>query len=322
MSSLWLAKKKKAELISLCEELGLDTQGYLKSDLEAILSEHLADNEAKLSSDPTFSAYYETVAPRASPYESRARRRTSRYQATEPSENGDASTSPEPTNERMTRSGSRALSTRTPRTIRRLPAPIPTSPAIVADDLETRSASFIAATKRVVTSTDLQEQAISLRDRLSNVISVNAAALSIEAVLLLVAVIPVNYQLTFPAIEAVGIASTTFEVPDLFVLLTGAFWGPFLTWLATAVILPLINAFLFNLVSSVKEKEQPKVDPLTYAVTRGLVTYAVYYRAFLFFGALGEESVLTIARGVGRELQLVNAAVGAVAAIWEGILKR
>ncbi|KAF8511744.1 hypothetical protein BDD12DRAFT_120777, partial [Trichophaea hybrida] len=286
MSSLWLNKKKKAELVALCDQLGLDTDGCLKSDLEGMLAEYLQANETELSKAP----------------QTRSRRRTSRYVGTASFDNAstDAESTPEPSSERKTRSGSRALATRTPRTVRSLRevavVPLPPSPAVVADEIETRANAIIASAKKAVEKAEIHEKATGLRDRLSNVISVNATSLSLEAILLLISIIPVTYQITLPAITVVGTPAVTYILPDLFVILTAAFWAPFLTWLVTALVLPVGNALLFNLVSAsvAKDAAEHPVDPLTYAVTRALLTYLVHYKGFSFWGLLGEKTVATV----------------------------
>ena len=145
---------------------------------------------------------------------------------------------PEPGTERRTRSGSRALAVRTPRTVRSLRQTIPPSPAVVADVIEEGTSALIATAKAAVERTEIGQAATGVRDRLSNVISVNATSLALEAVLLLVAIIPRTYE-----VEG-------YLLPDLFVVLTPAFWSPFLAWVATSVAIPVVNALVFNLVST------------------------------------------------------------------------
>lgn len=84
--SLWLNKKKKPELVALCEQLDLEfvpccpeffaklqltscasfrTVGYRKTELEAILAEYLDSHESELASDPAFSSYYDSLHSRS-----------------------------------------------------------------------------------------------------------------------------------------------------------------------------------------------------------------------------------------------------------------
>jgi hypothetical protein len=202
--------------------------------------------------------------------------------------------------------------------------PLPPSPAVVAEGIESRVNAIAAKAKKAVEATEIAEKAIGIRDRLSNVISVNATSLSLEALLLLIALIPVSYELTLPAIEPLGLPVTTHVVPDLFVLLTAAFWGPFLVWLTTAIVVPMLNAAAFNLVATtVQQKgERYQIDPLTFAVTRALVAYLVHYKGFTFGGLLGEQAIKTVSASVGKEVQLIGAGIGGIAALWVGILRR
>ena len=58
------------------------TDGYLKSDLEGMLTTYLQANETELAADQTFAPYFETIASRSptkQSTETRTRRRTSRY---------------------------------------------------------------------------------------------------------------------------------------------------------------------------------------------------------------------------------------------------
>ncbi|KAA8895532.1 hypothetical protein FN846DRAFT_332709 [Sphaerosporella brunnea] len=346
MSSLWINKKKKGELVALCDQLGLQTDGYLKSDLESLLSQYLQDNEKELSQDPTFAPYYDTLSSRSPSKrtttsiltatdelpQTRTRRRTSRYVPGSTSFEDQASTdgdfTPEPQSERKTRGGSRALAVRTPRPVRSLRdaagVALPPSPAAVADGIESRVNAIAASAKTALESAEIAEKALNIRDRLSNVISVNATSLSLEAVLLLVAVVPVSYELTLPAVDVLGWPATTYVLPDLFVLLTTAFWAPFLVWLSTALLVPLANAVTFNLVATTvqRKNEQYRVDPLTFAVTRALAAYLVHYKGFTFGGLFSEQAIKMVGASVGKELQIIGAGIGGIAALWVGILSR
>lgn len=302
----------------------------MKSDLESLLSQYLQDNEKELSQDPTFAPYYDTLSSRSPSKrtttsiltatdelpQTRTRRRTSRYVPGSTSFEDQASTdgdfTPEPQSERKTRGGSRALAVRTPRPVRSLRdaagVALPPSPAAVADGIESRVNAIAASAKTALESAEIAEKALNIRDRLSNVISVNATSLSLEAVLLLV----------------VGWPATTYVLPDLFVLLTTAFWAPFLVWLSTALLVPLANAVTFNLVATTvqRKNEQYRVDPLTFAVTRALAAYLVHYKGFTFGGLFSEQAIKMVGASVGKELQIIGAGIGGIAALWVGILSR
>lgn len=256
------------------------------------------------------------------------------------SNSGEESVSPAPSlAERTLRSGSRQLSTRTPKSRILQEAgkvPLPPSPAVVADAIESRTNAIKHSAMKAVEKISLQEKATDLRDRLSNVVSVNAATLTYEAVFLLYRLIPLVYFVKIPAIPAINTASHNVLLPDLFVLLTAGFWGPFLAWLTTAVLVPLGNAYFFNLTATAANvaRSKPydptvstapegyKTDPLTFAVTKALIAYLVHYKGFNFMGLLGGESLKIVGAGVGRETQIIGAGIAGLAAVWESILRR
>jgi hypothetical protein len=214
--------------------------------------------------------------------------------------------------------------------------PIPPSPAVVADAIESGANAIKDSAMKVVEKVSVQGKATDLRDRLSNVVSVNAVTLVYEAVCLLYRLIPFVYLVKVPAISAIGTAPHNLLLPDLFVLLTTDFWGPFLAWLTTAILVPLGNAYFFNLTATAASvarskpydptistsAEEYKTDPLTFAVTKALVAYLVHYKSFNFLGLLGSESLKVVEAGVGRETQLIGAGIAGLAAVWESALRR
>lgn len=215
-------------------------------------------------------------------------------------------------------------------------APLPPSPAAVADAIESRANAIKDSAMKAVEKISIRQGATDLRDRLSNVVSVNAATLGYEAAVLLYRLIPFVYLARIPAISAINTVPHSILLPDLFVLLTSNFWGPFLAWLTTAILLPLGNAYFFNLTMTAANvaRSKPydptistapegyKTDPLTFAVTKALVAYLVHYKGFNLMGLLGSESLKIVEAGVGRETQIIGAGIAGLAAVWESILRR
>lgn len=257
------------------------------------------------------------------------------------SNSGEESPSPAPSlTERTLRSGSRQLSTRTPRSTKAFQeagkVPLPPSPAVVVDAIENRTNAIKHSAMKAVENISIQEKATDLRDRLSNVVSVNAATLTYEAAFLLYRLIPLVYFVKIPVIPVINAAPRDVLLPDLFVLLTADFWGPFLAWLTTAILVPLGNAYLFNLTATAATvaRSKPydptistapegyKTDPLTFAVTKALIAYLVHYKGFNFMGLLGGENLKIVEAGVGRETQIIGAGIAGLAAVWESILRR
>jgi len=231
--------------------------------------------------------------------------------------------------ERKIRASSRALATRTPRTVRNLRSaaqvPLPPSPAAVADHIESRANALLSSAKKAVKKAEIPEKAVNVRDVMSNAVAVNAAALSYEALLLIKALIPLAKELTIPAMATFGTPQRTYWLPDLFVILTAAFWGPFLTWLTSALLLPLGNSMVINMVSTAaiaKPGPEYRADPMTFAVTKALLAYLIHYHGFQLWGILGKSGVETVGASVGTETQLICAGIGAIAALWEGVLGR
>jgi hypothetical protein len=194
----------------------------------------------------------------------------------------------------------------------------------VADEIESRANAIVASATNAMKNTKIQQKAIGLRDQLSNAVAVNTITLTLEAVFLLVSVIPRTYEFTVPAIDPLKMNSSTYIIPNVFILFTGLFWKPFLAWLVAALVLPFSNAVLFNLVSNsvaAKDGISHKVDLLTFAVTRALMAYLVHYKDFSFWGMLGDDAFATIGDSIGREFQLIGAGICGIAALWEGILQ-
>lgn len=236
------------------------------------------------------------------------------------------------------RSGSRSLSTRTPRSVRSLreaaQVPLPPTPAAIADAIESGTNAIKESAMKAVEKVAIQEKAINLRDRLSNVVSVNAVSLAYEAIILLYHLIPFTYTAKIPTIPIIENSPKLFLLPDLFVLLTAGFWGPFATWLATAIFIPWANAYFFNLTATAaaarpgsitvmyKPAEEYKADPLTFAVTKALIAYLVHYKGLEFMGLFNPRNLAIVGESVGRETQLIGAGIAGLAALWESILKR
>lgn len=209
--------------------------------------------------------------------------------------------------------------------------PLPPSPAVVADAIESGANAIRRSARKAVEKVAIQEKATGLRDRLSNVVSVNAASLTYEVVVLLYYIVPMTYSTKIPTIPILGNSPKYFSLPDLFVLLTAGFWGPFATWLATAIFIPLTNAYFFNLTATAAAatnlklsgpSEEYKTDPLAFAVTKALVAYLVHYKGFAFMGLLNHENLAVIDASVGKDAQLIGAGISGLAALWASILRR
>lgn len=125
--------------------------------------------------------------------------------------------------------------------------------------------------------------------------------------------LPLRYLSTFPAIPALGLEEFPIKIPDLFALVTGAFWGPVLLWVVTSIVLPLVGAWFVNF------KGDGGYDAVSFNVVKGLVAWIVYVRA-----GVGGESRKVVMRGVpgGGVGLLVGAGVGGLAGFYEAVLRK
>jgi len=116
-------------------------------------------------------------------------------------------------------------------------------------------------------------------------------------------------------------------LPDFFKLLSlDEFWAPFLSWGFLTLVLPLSFAYAVNLPSVVSGGHNPRrqaqfhgrsFDPITFAVTKALLVFAVFYRAVPIIPA---DSSFVISRAVGGEILLLTASVGFVYGLYDAIL--
>lgn len=125
---------------------------------------------------------------------------------------------------------------------------------------------------------------------------------------------PLRYLTTIPPIPALGITGeTALKIPDLFALLTMAFWGPVGLWLVTSLFLPLAGAWFFNFSSA------RGYDPMSFHVVKALMAWIVYARK----GYSGQSRV-KVEQGVpgGVTGMMVGAGVGALVSFWDLLGKR
>lgn len=143
--------------------------------------------------------------------------------------------------------------------------------------------------------------------------SIELLTLLIEAWGLRAQVLPLRYLTTLPAVPAIGTSEIAIKIPDLFALLTMAFWGPVGLWLITSIALPLIGAWVFNL------RGEGGYDAVSFNAVKALVSWIVFVR-----GGVGGESRAVVEKGVpgGSVGMLVGAAVGGLAGLYEAVLRK
>lgn len=192
--------------------------------------------------------------------------------------------------------------------------PLPPSPSILADRIESQAINLRSSLSSYVASSPLPSTLHTLRTTLSSVNSIELLVLSIEAWGLRSQVLPLRYLTTIPAIPALGTNDIAIKIPDLFATLTSGFWGPVALWILTSIALPLLAAWMVNLTEGRK-----RYDPLSFNVAKGLLAWIVYVK-----GGISGESRHVVQRGVpgGAQGILVAAGIGVLASVYEAVLRK
>lgn len=208
------------------------------------------------------------------------------------------------------------LASRTPQTALSFSRsiPLPPSPAVLADRIETQTTGLSNSVSSYVLSTRLPSALHSVRATLSSVIGIELLALFIEAWGLRSQVLPLRYLTTLPAAPALGTGELAIKIPDLFAILTIGFWGPVGLWALTSVLLPLVGAWFINLTEGARS-----YDPVSFNVVKALVAWVVYVR-----NGVGGESRIVVERGVpgGAQGLLAGAGIGLLASLYEAVLRK
>ncbi|KAI9756550.1 MAG: hypothetical protein M4579_003809 [Chaenotheca gracillima] len=345
--SSWLKGQRKSDLVSYADEAGLkEYESLKKADLETALEEHLRANETTLSKNPKFNPFYSRAASSASPVK---RERVSSNAA--PTSEGEAKPA-KPRGRRVTKvtdevgttddsspdtAGRKsALLTRTPRPNLALArsVPLPPSPAVVADAIDRRTAVIRSKVSDAWDDSGVTKRAEGIRDALSSVVSIEAATLAIEAIGLRPEILPLRYAFTIPPLALLKTAAWPVALPDFFLILTSSFWAPLTLWITTSLTVPLIFAYFFNLTRQGKSGHAGtrsrsantgyEFDPLTFNVAKALIAILVYSQDVKFGGLIGNESVERIRGSVPGGIQgiLLGAGIGALASIYEAVLKK
>ncbi|KAI9887984.1 MAG: hypothetical protein M1823_000241 [Watsoniomyces obsoletus] len=347
--SSWLRGQRKYELVELAQSAGLKDYEHLKKiDLEIVLDQYLRENEVTLSKHSVFNPFYTRHRSGASPTKrdsgamtsgvvaveletkpvrSRTRRATKAAEEVEVAQTDDSS--PEPNENRYPT----AVATRTPRQSLSLSnaIPLPPSPAVVADVIDQSTAELRSRMGDVWEDVGLRERAESLRDYLSSVVSIETAILAIEANGLRSEVLPLRYAFTMPPVSGLTSSAMAVHLPDLFVVLTSSFWSPVILWSITSLFAPLLFGYFFNLTlrarqaHSGQQTHQPthRVDPLTFNITKALISYLVYSQRFRL-GLFVDETIDRTQAAIPGGLHglLIGAAIGGLTSLYEAILKK
>ncbi|KAL8756462.1 MAG: hypothetical protein Q9199_002905, partial [Rusavskia elegans] len=277
----WLQRQRKPDLQNLASHVGMKQyDNLLKPDLEIALDDYLRKNQTRLQSDPALSSFYKrlespvkrergsgvgaTSAAAEEAKKPKQRRQTIKArEELEPPSESEAQlplTTTSPTSPRTPFAS-------TPFSLARQLA-LPASPSVLADRIEESTTTLTTSVTNLYTTSPIPTTLSSLRAKLSTVTSIQLLILSLEAFGLFRQTVPLKYLTTIPAVPALGLSDpTALKLPDLFALLTSAFWLPFGLWLTTSVLLPVTGAWFMNLRST--RDEEVGYDPVTFGVVKG-----------------------------------------------------
>ncbi|RAO66667.1 uncharacterized protein BHQ10_002679 [Talaromyces amestolkiae] len=345
----YLRALRKTELAELAEISDLkDYADLKKAELEAALDSHLRANSSIFSGEKRLADYYRRLSQPArlsSPVkkepksesslisvgseEKRVSRRTRK-----------ASTEAEETESEKTQTpASTAVATRTPARSPLSFAALPPSPAVVTDAIDRQTTIVREKVSDAWTKSGISERSDALRATLSSVKSIETIFVVLELIGLARELIPLRYLTTVPAVETVNTPELSVKIPDLFVLITGTFWAPFLLWATTSLVLPLTLAYFFNLslhaqasthshntrrASSTVQQQVASFDPLVYNITKALISYFVFANHFTFWSTFSHFSIEKVNVAIPGQWPgvLTGSAVGVLVSLYDAVLRK
>lgn len=260
---------KKPELVSLAGSLGVPTEG-IKSELEARIAAHLADNPDLVASDETLAAYHLAAS---SP--SKTRRKSKKVDVTPLSPEG-VKYSPEQVNDK---DESESADSETD---------IVSKAETVEEDLvsvidkgkELASSAWTSVSEGTLDVVDyIADFSDSVRHGLSSVTFVASFFTVIELGLVLKTIVPlsekaiVGYALPIPHLEVVTYWKT--------------FWLPLFLWISGSLLTPLLIAYYINFTGTASHSKRSKskqstYDPFVYNGVRLIVGY-FFYSHFVYY---------------------------------------
>ncbi|EAU32961.1 conserved hypothetical protein [Aspergillus terreus NIH2624] len=332
----YLQKLRKSQLADFAEATDLHNyEEYNKPELASALDEHLQANRSIFAKQDQLAEYYKRLS--ATPRRSSPIKR-------EPKTDTPASDAPRSARRRQTKAKeeveptdeSDADALQTPfRPMVAIRPTLPPSPAVVTDAIDRQTAVWRKSVTDAWTGSGVQEQSNALRATLSSVKAVEVLVLALEAYGLIRQILPLRYLATIPPVAVLHTPELAVKVPDLFVLLDGSFWAPFSLWLLTSVVVPLTAAYFFNLSlahtgsgpaahTRRSRAAQTTFDPLSFNITKALVSYLVYANRFTFWHLYSTYSVAKVNAAVPGHWagMLTGSAIGVIGTLYEAILRK
>ncbi|KAL8675452.1 MAG: hypothetical protein Q9168_000153 [Polycauliona sp. 1 TL-2023] len=332
----WLQRQRKPDLQTLASHVGMKQyENLLKPELEVALDDYLRKNQNRLQSDPALSSFYKRLESpvkrerssgnsvggvgAASAVQEEVKKPKQRRQTIKAREELEQTSESEPQLPLTTTSPTspRTPFASTPYSLARQLA-LPASPAVLADRIEESTTTITTSFANIYTTSPIPSTLSSLRSKLSTVTSIQLLTLFLEVFGLFRQTVPLKYLTTIPAIPALGLSDpTALKLPDLFALLTSAFWLPFALWLTTSVLLPTAGAWFMNLRST--RDEEGGFDPVTFGVVKGLVAWIVYVKG----GVEGESKGVVEGSVPGGSVgMMVGAGVSVLGGLYDAVLKK
>ncbi|PKX90687.1 uncharacterized protein P174DRAFT_270500 [Aspergillus novofumigatus IBT 16806] len=353
----WLKKLRRAEVNDLAHAAGLeDYADYSNKDALAVaLHKYLQDNQTILINVPELKEYWTrasstspvrtspvkkavgvdvTPAPKkATPAARKATPGTTRRRQTQPKKEEAEVTDDSEASVASTPNQAASAVTKTPARSQITVEP-PLSPALVTDAIDRQTAEWRERINDAWVRSGVQESSNWLRSKMSSVRAVETIVMAVEGAFLMKDLIPIRYLTTIPAVPAINSPEFALRVPDLFMLVDGAFWAPFSLWLLTSYLLPLLFAYFFNISLQASgnpapetrkgHKTRPEFDPLSFNITKAVITYVVYAHHFNFMGLYSNFSIERVNVSVPFHWpgMLTTAAIGTVGTLYEAILRK
>ncbi|KAK9238813.1 hypothetical protein V1525DRAFT_431504 [Lipomyces kononenkoae] len=283
MADRRLSSLRKKELVDLATELGVDTDGF-KSDIEARISQHLAEYQGTLIANPRYAPFYTTVISSPGPAGSVGYNRRRSVQKTPKLEVKRTITLSPSAYESSPIAPAAVVHTE----ISEPHVPVMEGGASFVSTLLARVSNILSQTKEVAAG-QLQTSAAGFmkithrtRSTLSSVSSVIQLEALYELFLLLRQALPPTVKIssiTIPYGPTMAIRAVYF--PDYHVLGDyGAFWQPLLFWVTYFVATPLVASYLINftMLKASTARARHNFDPVTYNVTRLVAAYLFFIK--------------------------------------------
>lgn len=264
-----LSNLKKPELVSLAGSLGVPTEG-VKSELEARIAAHLADNPDLVASDETLAAYHLAAS---SP--TKTRRKSKKVDVAPLSPEG-VKYSPEQANDKDESESAESES----EFVAKAEAVEEDLVSVIDKGKELAASAWTSISDGALDIADyIADVSDSIRHGMSSVTFVASLFTLIELGLVLKTIVPlsekalVGYALPIPHLEVVTYWKT--------------FWLPLFLWIAGSLLTPLLISYYINFTGAASHSKRSKskqvtYDPFVYNGVRLIVGY-FFYSTFVYY---------------------------------------